>query len=117
MYARASVDGGHLFGDRNVDIKSAATSTGSAWLLIGLVPVARIMRFPLPTQTITEGAQARYSADSAVQMAKMRKVQDVFAKANFDHSSLGRLPAEIFNDVLRLVVQQEDHDPLGSYQR
>jgi hypothetical protein len=108
IYCKASATAKALFDDPNIHIQKAAAAKGSVWWFIGRVHSSVGMKFPVPPEKMVWYGEPKYSADSASDMRDMRAVQAVCAKANFEHSKLGRLPTEIINHVLGLVMAQED---------
>lgn len=107
MYERSGPTGVSLFSDPNVDVYRAGNSTGSVWRQIGQVDPERILTLP----QLPHGYDAllpEFSTGSTMHMSEMRRLQGFFAEANFRLSALGRLPGELINRILELVVQEKD---------
>lgn len=113
MYERSGITGMPLFGDPNVDVNRAAKSSGSVWRLLGQVDPGILATLPQTPQSCVTLLPI-YNADSMTHMSEMRQLQGLFAEANFSHSFLGRLPGELFNMILELVMQQQDRRLLAT---
>jgi hypothetical protein len=76
--------------------------------------VLREGRFFLPSFKFGDKAARQcYNAESPSEVREMRELQAEVANATYKRSSLGRLPAEVFNVILSFVAQP-DQRPVGT---
>lgn len=100
-----------MFGFPNRDSRGRPRLVGSAGGCKTPVDPKGRPAFQSPPWSVYGTFSQSYDPQSPVEMAEMRHLQNCYATDNIERSALGKLPPEVFNILLGIVVLQKNHLP------